>query len=99
MNLWKAGVLVVVLAILGWGIYSLASKNLVLQKQADELGASFKKLEDENNYLASQIKYFERPENLLKELKSQFNYREAGEKLIIIVPNQATSTSTTGTNQ
>jgi len=87
MNFWKAGVLVVILAVLALGIYSLVSKNQALGKKAGELGASLQKLQDENDYLASQIKYFEHPENLLKELKSQFNYREAGEKLIIIVPS------------
>jgi len=86
MNFWKAGVLVVILAVLALGIYSLVSKNQVFGKKASELGASLQKLQDENDYLASQIKYFEHPENLLKELKSQFNYREEGEKLIIIVP-------------
>ncbi len=77
--------------VLAAGIYNLLVKGRTLEKETTELKISVKKVSDENDELASKIEYFKRPENLLKELKSQFNYVESGEKLIIIVP-RATST-------
>lgn len=47
----------------------------------------------ENEQLESDVEYFGEKENLVKELKSQFNYVEPGEKLLIIVPGTS-STST-----
>ena len=58
-----------------------------MEKQVQELNVSLKTLADENQSLVSVIDYFKNPENLLKELKSQFNYKETGEKLIIVVPS------------
>ena len=92
MPLWKVLVLIIVIALLGWGVYNLVQEKNLLGKEAAELSEVLKSLEEENRTLTSRIEYFQNPENLLKELKSQFNYREEGEGLIIIVPN-VTSTS------
>lgn len=67
------------------------SEKRALRKEVAELRSELKNLESENRELISKIEYFKKPENLLKEIKSQFNYREEGEGLIIIVPN-ATAT-------
>ncbi len=91
MKFWKFSVFVIVAILLGWGIYNLVVEKKNLEKEVDELNISLKTLKDENQSLVSIIEYFKNPENLLKELKSQFNYKETGEKLIIVVPG-ATST-------
>ncbi len=91
MRLWHVLVLLFIVGVLAVGIYNLLVKGSALEKEAAELRVSVKKISDENDELVSKIEYFKRPENLLKELKSQFNYVESGEKLIIIVP-RATST-------
>lgn len=76
---------------MGLGGYGLMGEKRGLKNEVTELRGEFEALEKENRELVARIKYFENPENLLKEIKSQFNYREQGEGLIIIVPN-ATST-------
>jgi len=38
--------------------------------------------------LLGDIEYFSNPKNLAKELKSKFNYKNPGEKLIIVVPEE-----------
>ena len=43
-------------------------------------------LKEENLNLQSDLNYFQEPENLEKELRSRFNYKKPGEKLIILVP-------------
>lgn len=85
-------VIILMAALLGWGAYSLIKKNQQLKSQVDELTLNFKKLQNENSSLGGQIEYFKNPQNLLKQLKQQFNYKESGEGLIILVPHSATST-------
>ena len=87
----KILVLISVFMLFGWGIYDLIIEKRVLKKDLAGLQANINVLESENKSLLESIEYFKRPENLLKELKSQFNYRQAGEGLIIIV---STSTPT-----
>ncbi len=67
------------------------SERRSLSREVNELKSEFQALQEENQELTARIEYFKNPENLLKEIKSQFNYREQGEGLIIIVPN-ATAT-------
>ena len=57
-----------------------------LNKEINGLKATLNDYEKENKTLNSKIEYFSHTENLLKELKSQFNYRDPSEKMIIIVP-------------
>ncbi len=84
-------VLFFVVVLLAAGIYKLSVETKNLQKETVDLKNSFRKMKSENDSLVEKIEYYKRPENLLKELKSQFNFVESGEKLIIIVPS-ATST-------
>ncbi len=84
--MWKPIAIMVVVALLGWGLYNFTVQKDALEREVGELRREVQALSDENRSLASDIEYYQRPENLLKELKSQFNYREAGEGLIIVVP-------------
>ena len=86
MSWWKLVIAGVIALVLGAGIYGLINEKNNLEKKAAGFRAEFEGLEKENKELSARIKYFENPENLLKEIKSQFNYREQGEGLIIIVP-------------
>ena len=43
--------------------------------------------------LEREYDYAKRPDNMEKELRARFNYRAAGEKMIIIVPSQASSSA------
>lgn len=50
-------------------------------------------LKIDSRNLKADLEYLKIPENLEKELRSRFNYKKPGEKLIIIVPSrQATTT-------
>lgn len=86
MNIWKTVVFILVLIVLGVGMYNLRSENQALEHNVSNLSATVSGLENENKSLLEKIAYFRNPENLLKELKSQFNYREQDEEMIIIIP-------------
>jgi cell division protein FtsB len=99
MKPWMWGALLAVIAFLGWGVYTLASEQGALSSELGVLRANLSALETENAGLREKIEYFKQPENLLKELKSQFNYTEAGEKLLIVVPRASTSTAAASSTQ
>ncbi len=74
---------------LGYALAGINSKEKTfagLKKDLDDLNGRMGALAKENTDLKSQIEYFSIPENLEKELKSRFNYKEAGEKMMIVVP-------------
>ncbi len=91
MNIWKTIVFILILVALGVGIYNLKVENNNLETKINQFAATFWELESENESLLEKIAYFRNPENLLKELKSQFNYREDGEEMIIIVPKDSSN--------
>lgn len=91
MGIWRWGVILAILLVLGAGAFQLTRTNTDLRGRVENLSEKLDKLEGENQYLTGQIDYLQNPENLLKEVRAHFNYRRPGEELIIIVPS-ATST-------
>lgn len=83
-------VAVIILALVFIGlsvqIYSMVKERNHLKGELDDLNGRLAALSKENSDLQSDIEYFSYPENLEKELKSKFNYKESGEKMIIITP-------------
>ncbi len=93
MNWGRKLIILLLLVVLGFGLFKLIQEKGQLGNEVKEMRAEFESLAEENKDLAAKIEYFKNPANLVKEIKSQFNYREEGEKLIIIVPG------TTSTNE
>lgn len=92
MSFLKISALIIVIAFLGWGLFNLDRQNRRLESKVDNLNANAETLEKENRTLKENIDYFGHPENLIKELKSLFNYRQPGEKLMIIIPKKNNET-------
>ncbi len=87
-------ILVGIAGFLTLGFFNLSAKKDELDKEIQKLIVDLNDLKKENAFLSSSLEYFKEPKNLLKELKSQFNYIESGEKLIIVVPRSVNTTST-----
>ncbi|MDO8443119.1 MAG: hypothetical protein Q7S81_02590 [bacterium] len=85
--------LIAVIGFLGWQFFNLYIKNISLEKSSNKLNAEIFSIKAENKDLVSDTNYFSNPENQVKEIKSQTNYKDPGEKVIIIIP-PATATST-----
>lgn len=83
-------IFIAIIGFLGWGIYRFFIENRQLENKTSELENKAAVLKENIQKSETEIKYFSEEANLLKELKSQFNYREPGENLIIVIP--ATST-------
>lgn len=76
---------IILSAILAQSYFFIKERNR-LKIDSDNLNSRLQALSKENADLQSDIEYFSRPENLEKELKSRFNYKKPGEKMMIIVP-------------
>lgn len=85
----------IVLGFMGWGIYNLVVEQKTLTTEIVKLREMNTRITDENASLLSQIEYYKHPENLVKQLKSQFNYHAPDEKLLIVVPRNTTMPTST----
>ena len=83
--------MVVLLVLLGAQIYSSLVTQNELRKELTELQEEFQKAQLSQTQLQEDYEFYSIPENLEKELRARFNYRAVGEKMIIIVPETATS--------
>jgi len=88
--------LIAVIIFLSWQFFNLYIKNISLEKSSNELITEISSITAENRDLSSDIDYFSNPENQEKELRSKTNYKDPGEKMIIIIPPV---TATTTVNQ
>lgn len=76
-------------------IYSFSRRTADVQTREQQLSAEMDKEKTDQGKLQSDLLYYQDPANLEKELRQRFNYRAPDEKLIIIVPPQASGTATT----
>jgi len=83
---WLVIILSLVLIGVSAQVYLILKESNGLKKDLDDLNGRMSALAEENANLKSEIEYFSIPENLEKELKSRFNYKDAGEKMMIVVP-------------
>lgn len=98
MRFLKLSLIAVLVAILVWAGYSLVRQKNEVNKEILNLSEATKKIGNENASLQNSIKYLELPENLVKESKARFNYKNNGEQMIIVVP-EATDTATSSGTQ
>jgi len=79
-------ILVALMALVGVQVYRLNNQRIKLENEFSKISPRIESLERENTSLKQDLEYFANPENLLKELKSKFNYKLPDEKMIIVVP-------------
>lgn len=91
MSFPRIAFLLCTVALIGWGLYTLGGERRAAEESLHTVQSTVQKIHDENQSLTAEIEYLSRPENLLKESRSQFNYRQEGEKLVIIVPESTTT--------
>lgn len=85
--------LTAIIAILGWQFLNLYQQYRGLTKTSEQITAETAALSKENEHLNSDLNYFSNTDNLEKELKSKTNYKDSGEKMIVIVPPKTTQTN------
>lgn len=79
-------ILIIILSALLVQIYFIFNEKNQLRGKFESLSAKGNNLIEENNKIKSDMEYFSNKDNLEKELRSKFNYKNIGEKMMIIVP-------------
>lgn len=81
--------LLFILIIVGYQLYGTFKSYKDFKSRFAEVEAAAAILEEEHQKMQKEIRYFSKVENLIKELRSRFNYRFPGEKIIIVAPEGA----------
>ena len=76
-----------------WGFYRLNGEREIFTEEVKKLQETADSLKRENISLVEKIEYFKNPDNLVKELRAQLNYKKQGENMIIVIPPKTTSTT------
>lgn len=78
--------LLIVITYLAVQVYFIFKERSQLREKAANLSGRLDDLFKENERIQSEISYYSKWENLEKELRSRFNYKKIGEKMLIIMP-------------
>ena len=82
MVIW--GIAVAILGVMSAQLFRIIVDDSRVSVNLDKARAEAQMLKSENEQLQSDINYFSKPENLIKEFKAKFDYKKPGEKLIKI---------------
>ena len=99
MASWKLFAAILVIALLGVGLYNLTRERRAAEADVAALEVKFEELRAEQEKTVSEIEYYSNPENRIKEAKRQQNFIKDGETLVIIVPEIATGTEATSAEE
>ena len=85
------------LLVLGMQIYAFLGKEGTTRQDFSDFKAKLESAKLDQTKFQAELNYYLNPVNLEKELRARFNYRSADEKLLILVPrNQSSTSSSTG---
>lgn len=98
MKLVAAIILGILILILGVQIYNFLVREKQVGSDLSGFQTRLDQAKKDKEKLEAELKYYSEPANLNKELKERFNYREIGEKLLIIVSRDGSSTVPSSTN-
>jgi cell division protein FtsL len=94
MKLAFAIVLCIVVVLVGIQVFSFLGQQRALNQNLSDVQTRLVQAQSQEANLQAETQYLANPANLEKELRAQFNYKNPGETMIIIVP-AATPSSTT----
>lgn len=92
-----AALLSLLLIFIGVKVFSFVVEEHGLASDLQSIESRLTKAKTDEADLQAEDQYLANPLNLEKELRARFNYKKPGETMIIIVPPQTTSTTSTAT--
>ena len=91
------GLMLIVTGTLLYGTVQLFIEHQGLSAEYADIEARMRSLQTDSANLTSDLQYYQDPANLEKELRSRFNYKAPGEKLVIVVPGTGASSTASST--
>ena len=92
MKLALAALLSIVLVFIGIRAFSFWAEERDLRQSVNDVNTRLMAAKNDAANLQAETEYLSNPANLEKELRAEFNYAKPGEKMIVIVPAQTSST-------
>jgi cell division protein FtsB len=80
--------LVAAIGFTGYEIYGLVQDYRDFSDESAAAESESEALREENEELKGRIEYLAKPENLINEIKSKFNYRLPEERTILVAPEE-----------
>jgi len=93
MKLAFAVALFIAVVFVGWNIFTFLGQAHALNQNLADVQSKLTAAQTQEANLEEETQYLSNPANLEKELRSQFNYTKPGEKMIVIVQPQTSSTN------
>jgi len=95
LKITGAVLLFILLIFIGTRVYGFIVEEHELNADLADVQAELIKAQTDAASLQQESQYLANPLNLEKELRSRFNYKKPGETMIIIVPAQSSTASST----
>lgn len=89
-------ILAIILVLVGARVYAFFAQERQLNTDLADIQARLTKAKYDEANLQSEAQYLANPLNLEKELRARFNYKKPGETMIVIVPAQSSTATSTG---
>ena len=86
MRIYHWLLIIAAVVFLGIGVSGFWGKNAGLREEKEKLKAELDSLLSEKTKIEEEIQYLSFPENLLKQIKARFNYKERYENMFIVIP-------------
>lgn len=99
MKVFTVVALVVALVLMGRQILSLRSSQEDVRAKRGAAEEKLMKSQAEYDTLQSELNYLANPLNFEKELRSRLNFKKPSEKMIIVVPSSAPTSTATSTRE
>ena len=99
MKLAAVIILSALFVLVGAQVYKFWGQANVAMRDYFDLQEKVNAAKQDNAKFQTELDYYSNPANLEKELRARFNYKEPGEKMIIIVPSVQTSTTSSTVRQ
>ncbi|MGC9968116.1 MAG: septum formation initiator family protein [Minisyncoccia bacterium] len=96
MKIVGAIILLIVLVAVGVRVYGFFIQERQLSTALADIETRLTKAQYDEANLQSEVQYLANPLNLEKELRARFNYKKPGETMIVIVPAETSTATTTG---
>ena len=91
MKIVAAIVLAIILIFVGARMYSFFAQERQLGVDLADIEARLTRAKFDEANLQEEAQYLASPINLEKELRARFNYRKPGETMVVIVPSQSST--------
>jgi cell division protein FtsL len=87
-------IIIIFICFILYEVYIYYNKLQDKKAEYENLKQKLDRVKKTYNELNSKLNYFSNNENLLKELRKEFNYKLPDEKFLILVPPKESSTET-----